>query len=82
MVPSIPYWNIDHDTAVVLANRRDVNEVSPWIYGLSASGAVVPQYPPGQAAAVTADIARLAPGLVGKIKDVKDADLPFLKLLH
>ncbi len=56
---SIPYWNIDHDTAVVLANRRDVNEVSPWIYGLSASGAIVPQYPPGQAAAVTADIARL-----------------------
>jgi spore germination protein len=59
VVASIPYWNIQHDTAVVLANRKDVNEVSPWIYGLSSTGAIVPQYPPGQAAAGAADIARL-----------------------
>jgi spore germination protein len=59
VVASIPYWNIQHDTSVVLANRKDVNEVSPWIYGLSASGAIVPQYGQGQAAAVTSDIARL-----------------------
>jgi|HubBroStandDraft_6_1064221.scaffolds.fasta_scaffold119612_2 spore germination protein len=59
VVASMPYWNIQHDTAVVLANRSAVNEVSPWIYGLSASGAIVSQYPPGQATAVTADVARL-----------------------
>ncbi len=59
VVASMPYWNIQHDTAVVLAHRRDVNEASPWIYGLSPAGAIVPQYAPGQAAAVAADIGRL-----------------------
>ena len=59
VVASIPYWNIQHGTQVVLANRKAVNEVSPWIYGLTATGDIVPQYPPGQAKAVTADIARL-----------------------
>jgi spore germination protein len=58
-VASIPYWNIQHGTKVVLANHAAVNEVSPWIYGLTATGAIVPQYPPGQASAVTGDIARL-----------------------
>src|SRR5580658_9448496 len=59
VVASMPYWNIQHDTAVVLANRKAVNEVSPWIYGLSPSGAIVPQYGAGQAGAVNGDIARL-----------------------
>jgi spore germination protein len=59
VVAAIPYWNVQHDTSVVLANRKDVNEVSPWIYGLSQSGAVVPQYPRSQAATINADIARL-----------------------
>jgi spore germination protein YaaH len=59
VVASIPYWNIQHSTAVVLANRRAVNEVSPWIYGLSATGDIVPQYPRGQAPAIATDIARL-----------------------
>ena len=59
VVASVPYWNIQHGTAVVLANRTAVNEVSPWIYGLTATGAIVPQYQPGQAGTVAADIARL-----------------------
>ncbi len=59
VVASMPYWNIQQDTAIVLANRTAVNEVSPWIYGLSSSGAILPQYSPGQAAAVAADVARL-----------------------
>ncbi len=59
VVASIPYWNIQHGTDVVLANRTAVNEVSPWIYGLTATGGIVPQYPPGQARIVAADIARL-----------------------
>jgi spore germination protein len=59
VVASIPYWNMQHDTSVVLANQRDVNEVSPWIYGLSSSGAIVPQYGHGEAATVTADMQKL-----------------------
>jgi spore germination protein len=59
VVASIPYWNIQHGTDVVLANRTAVNEVSPWIYGLTATGAIVPQYPSSQASQVAADIARL-----------------------
>ncbi len=59
VVASMPYWNIQRDTAVVLAHRHDINEASPWIYGLSPAGAIVPQYAPGQAAAVTADIGKL-----------------------
>ena len=59
VVASMPYWNIGHDTAIVLGHRNDVNEVSPWIYGLSATGAIVPQYPASQSAAVAHDIARL-----------------------
>jgi spore germination protein YaaH len=59
VVAAVPYWNMQHDTSVVLTNRKDVNEVSPWIYGLSSSGAIVPQYPKAQAAAITSDLARL-----------------------
>jgi spore germination protein len=59
VVASIPYWNIQHGTAVVLANRNAVNEVSPWIYGLSASGTIESQYPAGEADVVAADMARL-----------------------
>ena len=59
VVASIPYWNIQHDTAAVLANRDDVTEVSPWIYGLSPSGTIEPQYPPGEASAIATDMASL-----------------------
>jgi spore germination protein len=59
VVASIPYWNMQHDTSVVLANRGDVNEVSPWIYGLSSSGAIVPQYGRGEAGTVATDIRQL-----------------------
>jgi spore germination protein len=58
-VAAMPYWNLQRDTNVVLANRAAVNEASPWIYGLSASGAIVSQYSPDEAAGITADIARV-----------------------
>jgi spore germination protein len=41
VVASLPYWNIGPGTDGVLANRDDVNEVSPWIYGVSASGQII-----------------------------------------
>ena len=59
VVASMPYWNISHGTTVVLGHRQDVTEVSPWMYGLSSSGQIDTQYPPGQAAAVAAEITRL-----------------------
>lgn len=59
VVASMPYWNIDHGTGAVLANEGDVNEVSPWVYGLDAGGDIVNQYPASQDAAITGDIGRL-----------------------
>lgn len=38
---SVPYWQIGQGTAAVLAHRRDVTEVSPWMYGVSADGRIV-----------------------------------------
>ncbi len=88
VVVSMPYWNIDHGTSAVLANRGDVNEVSPWVYGLDAEGDIVNQYQPGQDAAVAADIARLrASGLrvVPTLANVVDGDFayqPIAAILH
>jgi len=50
VVASVPYWNINYGTATVLANPRTFSEMSPWMYGLDASGQIVPQYPPEVAA--------------------------------
>jgi spore germination protein YaaH len=59
VVASLPYWNIAHGTATVLAHRRDFTEVSPWMYGLASNGQIDAQYPPAQAASTNAQIARL-----------------------
>jgi spore germination protein YaaH len=59
VVASVPYWNLNYGTATVLANPRTFSEMSPWMYGLGASGQIVPQYPPEEAASVEAQLARL-----------------------
>ena len=59
VVASMPYWNISHGTTVVLGHRQDVTEASPWMYGLTKSGQIDTQYPPGQAGSVAAEIKRL-----------------------
>jgi spore germination protein YaaH len=41
VVASVPFWNISQGTAAVLTRRADVNEVSPWMYGLGAGGKVI-----------------------------------------
>jgi spore germination protein len=89
VVASIPYWNMPHDSTVVLANRHDVNEVTPWIYGLAPGGAIVPQYASGQqAAAGRADIARLrAAGLlvvpsIANVTHGKFSYQPIGRVLH
>jgi spore germination protein YaaH len=40
VVASLPYWSIGQVTGAVLANRREVNEASPWMYGLSSDGQI------------------------------------------
>ncbi len=35
VIASVPYWSIGTGTQAVLANRDDISEVSPWIYGVS-----------------------------------------------
>ncbi len=59
VVASLPYWDIGNGTATVLAHRPDFTEVSPFIYGLSTSGRIEPQYPPSQAGTVSTAITRL-----------------------
>jgi spore germination protein len=59
VVAPVPYWNLRHAAAAVLAHRQAVTEISPWIYGLDASGHIDTQYPASQAAAVTGDMQRL-----------------------
>ncbi|HEX5115359.1 MAG TPA: glycosyl hydrolase family 18 protein [Pseudonocardiaceae bacterium] len=88
VVASMPYFNLDHGTSAVLANRGDVNEASPWIYGLDAGGEIVDQYSPGQRAEVTGDIARLRGAgirLVPTVANVVDGDFayqPIAGILH
>jgi spore germination protein len=41
VVASLPYWSIGQDTGSVLANRDDVHEVSPWMYGIGGNGQII-----------------------------------------
>jgi spore germination protein YaaH len=88
VVVSMPYWNIDNATSSVLANRGDVNEVSPWVYGLDTRGDIVNQYPAGQRTSVAGDMARLrAAGLriVPTLANVVGGDFayqPIAAILH
>jgi spore germination protein len=88
VVASVPYWNIQHATAAVLANRHAVTEVSPWIYGLDSSGQIATQYGPGRAAAINADIAKLrAAGLriMPSLADITGGQWsyqPMARMLH
>jgi spore germination protein YaaH len=59
VVASLPFWDIRNGAATVLAHRQDFTEVSPFIYGLAASGRIEPQYDPAHAAMVSAAITRL-----------------------
>jgi spore germination protein YaaH len=72
----VPFWYSREGSSEVLAHRRTVGEVSPWIYGLSPEGAIAPQYAPQDAETVSADLARLraaglplVPGLANVTED-------------
>jgi spore germination protein len=88
VVASVPYWSTQHGTDAVLANRRAVNEVSPWIYGLGSSGQIVEQHGPGQAGVINANIKRLrAAGLplvpsVANVTNGQWSYQPVARILH
>jgi spore germination protein len=42
VVASLPYWNMGPGMSVVLMHRHAVNEVSPWMYGISSDGGIAP----------------------------------------
>ncbi|MDR7300170.1 glycosyl hydrolase family 18 protein [Haloactinomyces albus] len=49
VVASVPFWHLDRGTSALMNHRQAVNQVSPWMYGLSADGRIVPQFPVEQA---------------------------------
>jgi spore germination protein YaaH len=55
----MPFWNIGYSTSVVLANRSDFGEASPWMYGLTTDGQITTRCDLGQSAAVAHDLSRL-----------------------
>lgn len=88
VVASVPYWNMQHGTQVVLTNRQAVNEVSPWIYGLDSSGRITTQFRPEQAPLVSTDMAKLRAGgarIVPSLANVTDFQFsrqPAASMLH
>jgi spore germination protein len=59
VVASIPYWDLGPGTAAVEANRRAVDEISPWTYGIGPDGSVVSTVPAQDAATATATMGKL-----------------------
>ncbi len=57
-VAVVPYWNFSRGLNTVLANKHELTMVSPWMYGVSASGAVSP-LDGGSDASASATLARL-----------------------
>src|ERR1700710_2289235 len=58
-VASLPFWNLSAGQTVLAANRGTFNEVSPWIYGITNNGQIVPQAPPGRTAETAAGMPQL-----------------------
>ena len=84
----MPFWNIGYSTSVARANRSDVGEASPWMYGLASDGQINTLYDRGQSAAMAHDLSRLrAEGLriVPTIANVTDGAWsyqPVARMLH
>jgi spore germination protein YaaH len=88
VVASLPFWNLDKGTAMVVGNQESVNEVSPWMYGLDEEGRLTNQYPPELTAEVGRQLARLreagipiVPSLANITND-RWAYEPVAKMLH
>lgn len=88
VVASVPFWHIDEGTAAVMNHRQAVNQVSPWMYGLSADGHIATLFPPEQADDVTRHLRTLrASGLpvmptLANMTGGRWAYEPVARLLH
>jgi spore germination protein len=45
VVASLPFWSLTDDTGIVAAHPGTFTEVSPWVYGLTATGQIAAQAP-------------------------------------
>lgn len=86
VVASVPYWSFDTGTSLLVDNRQDVNELSPWIYGLNGDGQIVEQFPQGHSSAKGLKAMReLKKPLVPTIANVSGGGWsyqPFGSILH
>jgi spore germination protein YaaH len=55
----VPFWYSGEGSSAVCAHRGLFDEVSPWVYGLSPDGVIVPHYVREAAAGIEGDLARL-----------------------
>ncbi len=88
VVASLPFWNIGNGTSAVVENKKAVNEVSPWMYGISEDGRINHQYPPDREEAVAENVKQLrsagipiVPSLAN-ITDGKWSYEPIARVLH
>lgn len=75
LVATLPFWNIPRDIGKVLADRADISEVTPWLYGIDAGGGVVAMGTAVQRAAVEEALAKARDAglaIVPTIANVRD----------
>lgn len=88
VVASLPFWNIGPGTEAVERNDQNVNEVSPWIFGLGEDGRITHQYPPERADEVDEHVERLRDAgvpLVPSLANITDGRWsyePVARVLH
>jgi len=87
VVASLPFWNLTDDTGIVAAHPGTFTEVSPWVYGLTATGQIVAQAPQraAETAAATHRLRTLGIPLIPSIANVTDgrwAYQPVATMLH
>ncbi len=87
VVASLPFWNLTDDTGIVAAHPGTFTEVSPWVYGLTATGQIAKQAPQRAAEidAATHRLRTLGIPLIPSIANVTDgrwAYRPVATMLH
>jgi spore germination protein len=87
VVASLPFWSLTDDTGVVTAHPGTFTEISPWVYGLTATGQITAQAPQrtAETAAAMHRLRSLGIPLVPSIANVTDgrwAYRPVATILH
>jgi spore germination protein len=87
VVASLPFWSLTDDTGIVMAHPGTFTEVSPWVYGLTATGQIAAQAPhrAAETAAAVHRLRTLGIPLIPSIANVTDgrwAYHPVAAMLH